>query len=406
MAHVTTPLFLTQVKNYKDFRLVVFCHQNEPVNDVGALIKQCKASCAASSVIVITDDYSVPVTKSLLKSGADDVLSSADGESTFFEAFRHYLHTSLAPPKKSKARNTIEKAALAATLPGMIMSGALSSLQEMRQNGIETVPHSLIGEAYRGLEVQFFGLFTAKYCGKTLSFPNQAEAIFAYLCYHYPKPQMADHLAKVFWPDKYDISPSRARRSLNVELTSIRNAFRAQTGFDVPFLVFKKGHYSLDFPNPICSDVQSFKRLYNDLNRASHNSDLTSRRDMLQELINTYPGNFLDNLAEDDAPSWVEIERQHLSSLFDQIAEAYIKRFYDEGDFGRAAAMCEELLSRDPRLESVYSCGMICYHQLGRGNKVRAMYDQYCRMMQREFESPPLPALTALYQKLISDVKA
>lgn len=397
--YIPTHLFLSQTNKYKNTRLLVLCHHTEPLGEVRNVIQTCKTFCIRSSIIVITSDYSMPVTKSLFKSGVDDVFSFLDTENNILNIFKSYLFSPVA--KANKVKYIAEKYMIAATLPGMIIAGPLAPLSK-DLHCTETISQHVIGEAYHGIDINFFGVFSVKYCGKTLSFPKQAESIFSYICYYYPKSQSADHLAKVFWPDKYDISPSRAKRSLNVELTSIRNTFRSQIGFDEPFLVFDKGYYRLDFKTPVYSDVQEFKRLYSNLNKSYNSDDALSKDNILQQLIRTYQGNFLDNFAEDGF-SWIEIERQHLSSLFDQVAEVYIKRFLDEGDFGRAAAMCEELLSRDPRLESVYSCGMICYYQLGRGNKVRVMYEQYCRMMQKEFNSPALPALTNLYQKLISE---
>jgi DNA-binding SARP family transcriptional activator len=353
-------------------------------------------------VVVVTSDYSGQTTKMLFKSGAEDVFSLAADSDDLLACLEAYVpNFKLARPKNNRpSRSLTEKAILAAVVPGGALAGAATASSLNRQS-LPTIAkmEQTIDDGYKGLELSFFGTFTARFCGKPLTFTTQAKSLFAYLAYNHNRGLSRDHLAKVFWPDKHDISPDGARRSLNVELTHIRNAFRAQTGVDIPFLSFEKGCYRLQFQLPILSDVQRFKNLHQQIQDLRRQGQPVSE-DRMQEAIYVYQGNFLDDFPTDTF-NWVEVERQHLSSVFEQFAELFSEKFCDSGDFGKAAALCEEILTRDPRLEVVYRRGMICHANQGKPHKVKSLYDLYCKMMVQEFGALPSPDITTLYHELM-----
>jgi DNA-binding SARP family transcriptional activator/CheY-like chemotaxis protein len=378
-----------------------------PTDDGFSTVRNCKRHLPNVPVVVLTSDYTGPTTKLLMKSGAEDVFSMSAQQDDLLACFETYVpdfkavKTKPRPPIKA----AIEKTAMAAVVPGLVLAGAVLGGQEAPIGPLSPSAsiQQPVGDAYKGLEVSFFGTFTARFGGHPLVFTAQAKSLFAYLAYNHNRALSSDHLAKVFWPDKYDISPEGARRSLNVELTHIRNTFRAQTGIQTPFLTFEKGCYRLQFGSPILSDVQRFKALHQKI-QDSRRLSVSVSDDLMQDILNAYQGNFLDDFPADTF-NWVEVERQHLSSVFEQVAELYTERFCESGDFGRASAMCEELLTRDPRLEVVYRRGMVCYANQGKLHKVKSLYELYCKMMMQEFGSAPSADIAALYQELMRKVK-
>lgn len=394
------------LQDISDVGIVVVQH-SLPTNDGFSTVRNCKRQLPSVPVVVLTTDYSGQTTKLLLKSGAEDVFAMPAQHDDMLACFEAYIPNFKLAKKKphTQIRSLVEKAAFAAVVPGLVLAGGAFGNQESSAMSLlaSTSVQQPVGDAYKGLELSFFGTFTARFAGQPLIFTTQAKSLFAYLSYHHARALSSDHLAKVFWPDKYDISPEGARRSLNVELTHIRNTFRQQTGIKTPFLTFEKGCYRLQFGQPILSDVQRFKALHQKI-QDCRRLGTPVPDDLMQDILSAYQGNFLDDFPTDTF-NWVEVERQHLSSVFEQVAELYSERFCESGDFGKASAMCEELLTRDPRLEVVYRRGMVCYANQGKLHKVKALYELYCRMMMQEFSSTPSSDIAALYQELMRKSK-
>lgn len=397
-----------QLSDLRGVGMVVMQH-TPPENDCFTTVRNCHRDHPDLPVVVVTSDYSGNTTKQFLKSGAVDVLALSAERDDLLACLEAYVPDFKQAKKKVKSTQSfIEKAMMAAVGPGLVLAGASNTAATLSA-GQEppilppTTMQQPFEDAYKGLELSFFGNFTARFCARAITFTTQARSLFAYLAYHHNRSLSRDHLAKVFWPDKYDVSPDGARRSLNVELTHIRNTFRQQTGMDADFLVFEKGCYRLQFHLPILSDVQRFKFLHQKIQDCRRLGQPVQDH-LMQEIIHVYRGNFLDDFPADTF-NWVEVERQHLSSVFEQVAELYSERFCEAGDFGRAAAMCEELLTRDPRLEVIYRRGMVCYAQQNKPHRIKALYELYCRVMLQEFGTQASPDIADLYRELMRKFK-
>jgi len=205
-------------------------------------------------------------------------------------------------------------------------------------------------------------------------------------------------LARVFWPDKHEHQPESARRSLNVELATIRKAPRSQLGINRDFVVFEKNHYRLEVNLPIRSDVLEFRDLCQQiqyLRRASKTVPDT----LYQAVIQAYRGEFLEDCPL-DAMNWVEVERQHLSVVFEQMAEQYIAQLFLEEDYWKATAVCHEILSHDPNMELIHRRLMQCYSRLGMGNKMEAQYKLLCQILKTRFQSKPSAETQRVYDEL------
>ncbi|MBK6998354.1 MAG: winged helix-turn-helix domain-containing protein [Lewinellaceae bacterium] len=181
--------------------------------------------------------------------------------------------------------------------------------------------------------------------GKKIDFNWQAKMLFGYLAYHSNKALSRDHLARVFWPEKQESQPESARRSLNVELNHIRKAIRQQTGMERELIVFDKNCYRLQLDRPMLSDVATFKTICQKIQMLQREHQPVPD-ELFQQAIQTYSSNFLDDCPE-DALNWVEVERQHLGALFEQLADLYSAQLCDKGEYYRATSVCHEILTRD-----------------------------------------------------------
>lgn len=372
-----------------------------PNNDGLSTVRNLKRKNPDIPVIVATSDYSGPTTRLLMKSGAEDVLGlpvNSDEVLACYEAYFPGFRLKAPRQHRRSTSNATGKALLAAVAPGMVVAGVdLAHPPVLPAVFLPTAAQDS-EQAYRGLELSFLGSFAAHYNGRRIDFTNQAKHLFAYLAYNHPRALSRDHLARIFWPDKYDNVPEFARKSLNVELCHIRRTLRDQAGVEQDILVFEKNAYRLKLDRPVASDVLTFKALHQKiqdyLRKGEEAPDV-----LLQEAIKTYTGNFLDDFPTDTF-GWVDIERQHLSAVFEQIADLYSAQLCAKKDFWKAIAVCNEILSRDARMEVIHRRAMQCYANLGMAHKVEAQYNLCCKMMEQEFQSKPSPETARLYDQI------
>ncbi|MBK7936783.1 MAG: winged helix-turn-helix domain-containing protein [Lewinellaceae bacterium] len=398
--------FLNSQVSFEDTGMIVIYHAPPKADGVSAL-RNWKRKNPTVPAIVVTSDYTGPTTRLLLKSGAEDVLgfpANSDDILSCFEAYLPGFKLKPAAATRYRSRGIGGKALLAAVTPGMMAAGV-----QFSQTVPPPMPPTMLPlleqgneEAYRGLEISFFGPFTVHINGRKIELTNQAKYLFAYLAYHYPRTLSRDHLARTFWADKFENTPEFARKSLNVELTHIRKTFRNQAGFEQDLIVFAKNAYRLKLDRPLLSDVLTFKELHQKI-QDYRRRDEEIPDEILQNAIKTYRGNFLDDFPTDTF-SWVEIEQQHLSAVFEQIADLYSEQLCAKFDYWKAIAVCNEILSRDARMEVIHRRAMQCYASLGMAHKVEAQYNLCCKMMEQEFQSKPSPETTRLYEHIIKKV--
>jgi DNA-binding SARP family transcriptional activator len=375
--------------NISDVGMVVMLH-TPPFTDCLPAVRNWKRKKPEIPVIVATADDSGRTMRLLFKSGAEDVLglpANTDDILACYEAYLPGFKLKAVRTKKTALPKAAGAALLAAVAPGMVAAGV--GLAPPPPAPPESLPPTAQGSehAYRGLEITFFGSFTVHLNGRRIEFTNQAKHLFAYLAYHHPRALSRDHLARIFWPDKYENTPEFARKSLNVELTHIRKAFRDQAGVQQDFLVFEKNAYRLKLERTPLSDVLAFKGLHQKIQDHLRQGQ-EAPDELLREAIQTYTGNFLDDFPV-DMFNWVEVERQHLSAVFEQIADLYSAQLCEKKDYWKAIAVCNEILSRDSRMEIIHRRAMQCYASLGMAHKVEAQYNLCCKMMEQEFQSKP-----------------
>ncbi len=386
-----------------DVGMLVLQHE-PPASDSFASLRNWQRENPDVPVLVLTSDYTPDTTKFLMRSGAKEVLPMpVDGDKVLacYEAFLPGFRQAL--PKTIKGSKTGTKTArilLAAAAPGIMAAGAdlYATLLPMQPQSPNIVIEQRVEDFYNGLEVNYFGLLLVRLNGKKIDFNWQAKMLFGYLAYHATKALSRDHLARVFWPEKQESQPESARRSLNVELNHIRKAIRQQTGLERELIVFDKNCYRLQLDGPMLSDVATFKGLCQKILLLQRDGQPVPD-DIFQQAIKTYSSNFLDDCPE-DALNWVEVERQHLGALFEQMADLYSAQLCDNGEYYRATSVCHEILTRDQRMEAIHRRLMFCYGKLGMCNKVGQQYRLLCQIMEREFQSKPSAETTRLYQQI------
>lgn len=341
--------------------LLVLQHE-PPFSDGFAPLLHWQQSKPEVPVLVLTSDYTPGTTKRLMRSGAKEVL-----------------------PLPLDVDDVL--ACYASFIPGFRESPV----------GIPAKPIAT-EKPDNQLTINYFGPMQIRWNGQSIDFNWQAKMLFGYLAYHAPKALSRDHLARVFWPEKQENQPESARRSLNVELNHIRRAIRQQTGGAQDMIVFDQNCYRLAFDGAIESDVLRFKGICQTIQGRQRRGEQVPN-ELFEQAVQAYSSHFLENCPEIGL-NWVEVERQHLSALFEQIADQYSAQLCETGDLQRAVALCHDLLARDQRMETIHRRLMHCYGELGMCHKMEQQYRLLGHMLERAFQSKPSAETTRLYQQI------
>lgn len=374
-------------------------------NDLPAFLRQCHRTSPDVPVVVFTDNFSGSNTRTLLKSGAVDVFPAVVEPDIVLACCESYLPGFQFARLKHKKRPSAKSPGFlmtAAATGMMVASPGLATLQQQDFQPINDRKTEQPESPTPGWELKYFGFFSIKINGKSIHLANQANMIFAYLAYHHPRAFNRDHLARVFWPDKHDNQPECARRSLNVELTAIRKALRAQTGSDQDFIVFDKNQYKLELKTEIHSDISEFRQSCKMI-QSLYQASLPIPDEVFQRAIQAYTGGFLEDCPPDTI-SWVEVERQRLSAIFEQIAEQYSAQLFNEGNYWKATAVCHEILSFDLNMEVIHRRLMQCYASLGMGNKMEAQFKLLCHILKSKFSSKPSVETVRVYDDIKREI--
>lgn len=382
---------------------MVFVLHAPPLVDGLPQVRNWHRESPDTPVVVATSDYSGATTRLLFKSGAVDVLElPADREriQACYEAYLPQYRFKTIPPggrRPFKSPNVL----MAAVAPGLLLGSHDTTLLDTATHF--PVQHHIeqgVEGATAGFDISFFGNLQIRFRGRKIELTKQARLLFACLAYHHPKALSRDYLAKIFWPDKYENVPESARRSLNVELAHIRSAFQLQTGVGRTFIRFEQQAYRLQDTWQMESDVLIFKNLYKKIQECQRSGRVVPE-EMLQAAIQLYSANFLEDYAS-DTYNWIDVERQHLSSVFEQIADLRSEQLCRTGNFWEAAAVCSDILSRDYRMEAIHRRAMQCFARLGMLHKVEMQYNLCCKMMEQEFQSKPSAETVRLYEDIRS----
>ncbi len=391
---------LSQTIENKDVGMVLVLH-NPPSRDGLPELREWKRRHPQTTVIVATTDTSFNTTNQIWRAGAGDVLSLPSTDEQILSCLEaHCAGFRLASGAGvKKPGNAAIRAMLVAAAPGLVAM-PLEALPPVMPTPNHFFPDTEMPEEnFHGLEVNFFGEFQARLLGKPVVLTKQAEQLFAYLIYnHGARALTREHLGKVFWPDKHDISPEGARRSLNVEIAKIRKALRGLTGQDREFIVHQNQRYHLEDSLKVESDLERFKTIQAEVKRAVWEGREVSN-ELFREALNIYRGIFMENCAV-ESHNWIEVERHRLSNDFLELALCYGEQLYRQGEYSKTAAVCRDILLRDNCLEVIHRRLMDCYYRLGMCDKALEQYRHCCLMMEHEFQSNPSPETTQLYLEI------
>jgi DNA-binding SARP family transcriptional activator len=216
--------------------------------------------------------------------------------------------------------------------------------------------------------------------------------ILKYLVYHHRRNLPRDQLMELLWPEA---EPDMARNRLNVALSGLRRELRRFIRNEV--IVFDDGKYGLDPSWTVWVDVEEFER---SLEAARHSESAGNMEQGIQHLevaANLYQGDFL---AEDPYEEWTISIRERLRLAYLDALYLLGRRYFELGQYGACAALCQLILERDRCREDVHCLLMRCYAGQEQIPLALRQYQVCVEALQRELDVTPEPATTQLAERL------
>jgi predicted ATPase/DNA-binding SARP family transcriptional activator len=219
----------------------------------------------------------------------------------------------------------------------------------------------------------------------TWSYARVKELLF-YLITHPARTKAQIGLA--LWPEA---SPSKLRNGLSTAIYHLRRALG-----NPQWIIFEDELYRFNRTLDYRFDVEVFEAK---LIQAAHVQAQQPERAsaLLQEAIDLYQGDFVEDLLEGD---WFllrreELRRKYLAALLDlgQLSFA-------QGHYARAAESYRRAIEKDEVLEEAHRELLRCYARLGERGQALRHYQTFEQMIRDELGSAPAAESVALYERL------
>jgi DNA-binding SARP family transcriptional activator len=223
----------------------------------------------------------------------------------------------------------------------------------------------------------------------------KGQSILKYLVTHKGGPIAKDILMDVFWPK---VELGDARRNLHQAIYSLRQTLRREQP-DIQLIQFKKDCYLLNSELDIWLDFDEFERhvqVGQRLETAGRLAEAMAEYSLAEGL---YQGDFLkEDLYED----WPRLQRDHLRSLYLDIADRLSEYYVQQGEYTAAIALCQKVLAQDNCYEQAHRRLMHCYLGLGQRHLAVRQYQNCVEALREELDLTPSEETVALYRCIIT----
>jgi DNA-binding SARP family transcriptional activator len=221
---------------------------------------------------------------------------------------------------------------------------------------------------------------------------GRGRALFKYLVTHRDPWPRREMLMEAFWPDA---APAAARNSLNVAVHGLRRAFRASV--EVPVVVLEGGAYRLDHRLRLWLDVDEFELQVAAGRRLEAAGDPAGAAAAYERAVALYQGDFL---ADDPYEEWPGLVREQLLLTYLDVLDRLSGCYFGRHEYGACAALCRQLVQRDPCREDAHRRLMRCYARLGQPHLALRQYQACADALQAELGLDPDPATTAVARQV------
>ena len=243
------------------------------------------------------------------------------------------------------------------------------------------------------VEIQLFGHPELRLDGQPLDLklPHKALALLYYLALT-AKPVGRETLATLLWPDA---PMPTAKQALRNVLSLLRKVLG-----DVLAITYRT--VALQAAQIHLIDVLAFQHGVAAVQKAQQQGT-TPDLALWQATLARYRGDFLAGFYVHQSElfeEWTTQQREYLRNQLITNLLALSDAYATNGALAAALAALDRLLEIEPHNEAAYSRQIQLLFRLGRRTEALQAYERYRRMLAKEFNMPPSPALIALVAAL------
>ena len=251
------------------------------------------------------------------------------------------------------------------------------------------------------LSIQLLGTPHITWQERPLNIPRRAVRAALYYLAAQPAPVARDTLAFLFWADSPE---AMARSRLRRMLSQLRQAL-AEGGAPTELLRVEDDCVSLE-SNRSAVDLLEFER---DLQAARSATQLDEIIALGERALARHRGEFLTGFNLPEAPAfneWLSAERERLTQQRLDLLIRVGQHYQQRGEMTRVQLYAETALRLDPLREEAHVLLLECFAARGERSAALRQYELLREGLERELDVPPLPATTARYQQLLSEMQA
>jgi DNA-binding SARP family transcriptional activator len=202
-----------------------------------------------------------------------------------------------------------------------------------------------------------------------------------------------EQVMELLWPDlDIDVAANRLNGAVH-ELRQILEPEIARPA-NSRMLRLERDILELADNTQIWIDAETFENL---LKEANATSDPKQAEQLLEEANSLYKGNYL---LEELYSEWAAPRRDALQRAWVGLLLNLTNLRVEQGAYAGALETLDRLRIADPANETALQRLMILLTQLDRRGEALQVYRQHVSMLQRDYESEPLPETTELYEAL------
>ncbi|MBI1879612.1 MAG: hypothetical protein HYR94_15565, partial [Chloroflexi bacterium] len=209
----------------------------------------------------------------------------------------------------------------------------------------------------------------------------KSQTILKYLVTHHGGSTCKDVLMEVFWPEA---DPEAARRNLHQAIYCLRQTLKRGRA-DLQPIQFENDCYSLNPALTVWLDSAEFERHAQAGRRLEAAGQLAAAMAEYSRAEALYQGDFLEEDLYEDWTSW---PREHLRSIYLDLADRLSEYHLRQGELETAIALCQKMLGRDNCYEQAHRRLMECYHRQGQRHLAVRQYQLCVQMLKTELDMP------------------
>lgn len=218
----------------------------------------------------------------------------------------------------------------------------------------------------------------------------KSRELFAYLLYNRGKPVRKESLLELIWPDTEE---KKGFTQMYTTIYRLRKTFESAS-LNIRLLNSGDGYWLRS--EEFAIDTVDWEE---DINRLP---PLTAESaDAYEQLINSYPGDYLD----EHNYVWSEGERERLRILCYRQAVQLCRFWTSEGLDKKAIELYERLQRQFPFEEEVYEALIQLYDKEGHYSLIQRQYELLVDMLRSEYDTEPSEETKRLYKGIRSRVE-